>query len=76
MKHMLTVEWHSFDYKDKGRFPRPPHDELCWIVEEFYSPGEASIGHYDGFTWRTWGGSDDCMVSHWAEIVYPEVPER
>jgi hypothetical protein len=35
-----------------------------------------TLGFFDGFTMRTWTGSDDCSVSFWAPIVYPSKPEE
>lgn len=66
------VDWRRFDYDDK-RTTAPVADELVWIVEEFYEQG-VTIGYFDGFTFRVWSGSDDCHVSSWAPIRYPEPP--
>lgn len=67
-----TVEWHPFDYGNKPA-TKPPHTGWVWIVEEFYTQG-VEIGYFDGFTFRNSSGSDDCSVSHWAEIAYPQPP--
>lgn len=71
------MKWHPFDYGDRANTGPPEGTEYepYWIVEEFYSPAWVTIGYFDGYTWFTWGGSDDCSVTHWAEIDYPEVPE-
>lgn len=69
------IEWHRFDYADKAGTSPSVHDEPHWIMDQLYSPDEVTIGYYDGYTWRTWTGSDDCSVTHWAEIKYPEAPE-
>lgn len=54
---------------------KPPLGEPVWIVELFYAEG-VTLGLFDGFVWRTLpGGSDDCEVSHWMPITYPEGPE-
>ncbi len=71
-----NVEWHAFDYANKGE-TAPPQEldyELVWIIETIYSNG-VDLGYYDGHTFRTRNGSDDCSVSYWAEITYPEPPE-
>lgn len=70
-----TLEWHRFDYEDKTNTP-PPQEldcEMVWIVEDFYTDG-VTLGCFDGNTFRTYGGSDDCSVLWWAEITYPEPP--
>ena len=71
-----TVEWHAFDYANK-KATAPSSDlhyAMLGIVERFYTEG-VTLGYFDGFTFRTYNGSDDCSVSHWAEIDYPEPPE-
>jgi hypothetical protein len=68
------VGWRPFDYQDKEN-TAPKDDGLVWIVEEFYTDG-VTLGFFDGFTMRTWTGSDDCSVSFWAPIVYPSKPEE
>lgn len=66
------VDWKPFDYRNKSG-TAPKSDELVWIVEEFYELG-VTFGYFDGYTFRTWEGSDDCSVSFWAPIEYPERP--
>lgn len=69
------LEWRRFDYDDKAG-TAPPRDldyEPVWIVEDFYTQG-VTLGYFDGLSFRTFGGSDDCSVSWWAEITYPEPP--
>ena len=66
------VEWHPFDY-EKKKTPAPPHSDLVWIVERFYTEG-VDLGYLDGYTFRTINGSDDCSVSYWADLDYPEPP--
>lgn len=66
-------EWHSFNYEDK-KSTAPPIDELVWIMEEYYDG--VTIGYFDGFTMRTWSGSDDCYVTHWATLEKPQPPEE
>ncbi len=51
----------------------PEAGVLVWIVEQFYEEG-VTLGYFDGYTFRTWNGSDDCSVSHWAPINYPALP--
>ena len=70
------VAWHAFDYenKDETAPPRELNYELVWIIETFYSNG-VDLGYFDGHTFRTRSGSDDCNVTHWALIDYPEPPE-
>lgn len=71
---MPDLEWHSYDYSDKTTAPpREMAEELVWIVERY--AGGVDVGYFDGFTFRTWSGSDDCHVTHWAEMAYPEPPE-
>jgi hypothetical protein len=70
----MNVEWHAFDYEDKAS-TKPPTDELVWIVNDLCER-EVTIGFFDGFTMRVWHGSDDCDVTHWAAITYPEAPEE
>lgn len=67
-----AVEWHEFDYARKPE-TMPPHGDLVWIVEELYEEG-VTLGFFDGFTFNTWTGSDDCHVTHWAEIAFPPAP--
>jgi hypothetical protein len=69
---MTNIVWHRFDYANKAS-TKPPTDNLVWVVEEFYEEG-VTLGYFDGYTFRTWGGSDDCEVSWWAEITYPALP--
>jgi hypothetical protein len=66
-----AVDWHEFDYNRKA--DTPTDYDLVWIVENYYAGG-VTVGYFDGFTFRTWSGSDDCSVSHWAPIVYPAGP--
>jgi len=66
------TSWQRFDYNHK-RDTAPRADVLVWVVEEFYEHG-VTIGYFDGYTFRTWDGSDDCSVSWWAPIEYPEPP--
>lgn len=70
-----SVEWHPFDYDKPATAPPPALNYgPLWIVETFYTGG-VSIGFFDGYTFRTFSGSDDCCVTYWAEIEYPEPPE-
>lgn len=69
---MAETRWNPFNYEDKAS-TRPPTADLVWIVEEFYEEG-VTLGYFDGYTFRTWGGSDDCSVSAWAPIDYPGRP--
>lgn len=53
---------------------KPPDEEVVWVFEEFYLEG-VGLGLFDGFTWRLCpSGSDDCQVSWWMPITYPEGP--
>lgn len=69
---MNSVQWRRYDYSDK-RNTAPGSDDLVWIREDYYEDG-VTVGFFDGFTFRTWAGSDDCSVSHWAPIELPEDP--
>lgn len=44
-------------------------------MEEFYING-VTQGFFDGYTFNTFDSKDDCYVSYWAEIEYPEPPEE
>ena len=67
----MSVEWQPFDYDDKqATAPKP--DQLVWIHELYYHG--VTMGVFDGFTFRTWWGSDDCNVTHWAPIKWPTAP--
>lgn len=68
---MAEIEWHEYDRTRKDE-TTPEADEAVWIVEADYA---ATIGYFDGFTFRLWTGTDDCHVSHWAPITYPTAPE-
>lgn len=70
---MPEPTWHHYDYTDKAN-TAPPHDNLVWIREDFYSDG-VTVGFFDGYTFRTWTGSDDCSVSWWMDIDYPADPD-
>lgn len=70
-----AVEWKPYDREDKAN-TTPTDYELVWIVEEFYAEGGVEIGYFDGFTFCTAAGSDDCSVSWWAPINYPKPPKR
>lgn len=67
-----AVEWREFDYDDKAS-TAPEADELVWVMETSYEQG-VTLGLFDGFTFRTWTGTDDCEVTHWAPIAYPAKP--
>lgn len=69
------ADWQMFSYDDKGN-TAPTAYEVVWVVEEFYTNG-VTLGYFDGFTFRTLAdGSDDCSVSYWAEVDYPEPPSN
>lgn len=68
----MKVDWHAFDYADKAN-TAPPAGELVWIREDFYEDG-VTLGQFDGWTFTTYWGSDDCSVSWWAPIVRPDDP--
>jgi hypothetical protein len=67
------TEWHEFDY-DRKEETKPPNDDPVWIVETLYEDG-VTLGYFDGVTFCTWTGSDDCHVTHWAPITRPQAPE-
>lgn len=69
---MSQIDWRPYDRTAKTT-TAPPADALVWIYERFYEEG-VTVGYFDGFTFRTWTGSDDCSVSHWAPIEFPAVP--
>lgn len=69
---MSDVQWKPFDYENK-KATAPPAGELVWIVEEYYFEG-VTVGYFDGYTMRTWTGSDDCSVTYWAPIEFPVPP--
>lgn len=73
MSESKGAEWHKFDYEKKAE-TAPPADTLVWIVEEFYVQG-VTLGYFDGFTFRTWQGSDDCSIAAWAALQFPEMPD-
>lgn len=68
----VPLEWTDFDYDDK-KVTCPEAGVLVWIVEEFYEDG-VTIGYFDGVTFRTWAGSDDCFVLKWAPLTFPGDP--
>jgi len=70
----MLVEWKVYDRADK-KATAPEPDVLVWIIERFYGDGTPDLGFFDGSTFRTWAGSDDCSVRLWAPIEYPEPPE-
>lgn len=72
MTTLAKEDWRPFDYDNKAK-TAPKDGELVWVVEENYVGG-ISFGFFDGFTFCTWWGSDDCHVTHWAPIVTPEPP--
>jgi hypothetical protein len=63
-----VVDWMPYDHDDKGG-TAPDVETLVWINERFYHG--VTLGYFDGFTFRIWSGSDDCLVSHWAPLVRP-----
>jgi hypothetical protein len=65
--------WRRFDYGDKDGTAPSIKDVLVWIREDLYEEG-VTLGYFDGYTFRTWSGSDDCSVSWWALIDYPTDP--
>lgn len=67
-----VVEWHRFDHDDREN-TRPPHEDLVWVVDKF-AGNQVTLGVFDGHTMITYWGSDDCSISHWALIDYPEAP--
>ena len=67
----MNVQWHPFDYENK-RATAPSSDSIVWIVE---GGDDVTLGYFDGFTFRLWSGTDDCDITHWAIIEYPEAPE-
>lgn len=71
---MRTDGWKPFNYYDK-RNTAPPEDTLVFIREDYYNDG-VTLGFFDGFTMRTWTGSDDCHVSWWKEIEMPADPGK
>jgi hypothetical protein len=66
--------WHKFDYEDKAK-TAPPITDPVWVVEEFYTEG-VTLGWFDGYTFQTFDDGDDCKVSYWAYINYPEPPKE
>lgn len=70
----MRVDWNSFDYEDKKN-TAPPNDGLVWIREDYYADG-VEVGFFDGYTFRTWYGTDDCHVSLWAPMLKPDDPGR
>jgi hypothetical protein len=65
--------WHKFDYNDDAT--NPPYGETVWVVETFYTNG-VTLGWHDGCTFMTYDYKDDCKVTYWAEIEYPEPPKE
>jgi hypothetical protein len=72
LKEVIAMKWTLYDRENKAN-TTPKGDGLVWIREEFYEEG-VTLGYFDGFTFRTWAGSDDCEVSYWAPISYPADP--
>jgi hypothetical protein len=72
LEDVIKTNWNPFDYQDKAG-TAPKHDNLVLIREDYYTGG-VTMGYFDGYTFRTWAGSDDCSVSYWAEISYPADP--
>lgn len=70
----MKVKWNKYNPKDKENTAPTELDTLVWIVEENYDLER--LGYFDGFTFRIWSGSDDCSVTHWAEIEYPDYPKE
>lgn len=68
----MQVQWFRFDYANKAA-TAPKAGGYVWIMEDFYEQG-VTLGYFDGATMRTAGGSDDCHVTHWAAIEYPQPP--
>lgn len=55
---------------------KPPVGEIVWVIEDFYLEG-VGLGLFDGVVWRLCpSGSDDCQVSFWMPLAYPEPPEE
>jgi hypothetical protein len=68
----MKSEWKPFDYGNKSQ-TAPPGGEVVFVFDEYYDG--VTLGLFDGFTMRTLpGGSDDCHVTHWATIEYPDAP--
>lgn len=72
LEGVIKTNWTRFDYNDKAN-TAPKHGDPVLIREDFYEEG-VTLGYFDGYTFRTWAGSDDCSVSYWAEIHYPADP--
>jgi hypothetical protein len=64
-------DWREFDY-DRRAETAPPPNQLVY-VHDVYNHG-VSMGLFDGDTFRMWWGSDDCSISHWAPIEWPDPP--
>lgn len=64
--------WRRFDHDDKAA-TAPLADEPVWVIEEYYYAGP-TIGWFDGLSFRVRGYGDDCRVTWWAPITYPEPP--
>lgn len=71
---MSRVDWRPYGRERKTETTPDAHYDLVWINEAFYHG--VTMGYFDGFTWCTFAGSDDCHVTHWAPIEYPEPPEE
>lgn len=67
----MTTDWKPFDYDNKAA-TAPESDKLVWIHEEWYHG--VTLGFFDGFTFNTYWGSDDCHITHWATLIYPAAP--
>ena len=67
----MKVNWHRFDY-EKKKETAPEPEKIVWIIEDDTA---ASLGYFDGFTFRLWTGTDDCYVSYWAEVEFPDTDE-
>lgn len=65
------TDWRKFDQEDKPN-TTPAPEVLVWVWEAGFlgEPGP-QIGYFDGHCWRMWWGTDDCDVTHWADLHYP-----
>jgi hypothetical protein len=68
----MKVEWREYDSENSPN-TRPSLNTSVWVIEWFYYG--VTIGYHNGRTFLTADGSDDCEITHWAPIEYPDPPE-
>lgn len=70
----MKVEWHPFDYDNKDK-TRPQHENAVWVVDA-YDNDRVGVGYFDGYTMVDETMHDDCCITFWADIDYPDAPGK